>query len=419
MSLEPGSIPLPPVPPPDITRFVGRQPIFDRNQHIFGYELLFRSSLDNWADLNSESITMQTLDDMLLLGLDTVVPEGKAWVNCDRRALLDLTMTLLPANRTVVEVLETVVADDEIVAACKAIKDLGYQIALDDFLPGQGCDALIPLADYIKLDFRASTPESLRQIRLTLGRKDLALLAEKVETEEEFERAKAEGYAYFQGYFFSRPAILQGRAIPSNQMLYIQLLRAVNTSPMDVAEVEKLIMAEASLCFRVLRVVNSASVALRGEVTSIRHALRLLGEDQMRKLVSVAAAASLAHNGKGSSQLILLALHRARFCELLAPDSGQNSGEQYLIGLISTLDAILKVPMPQVLKMLPLRREAASALLGEDGPVATLLQLFLALERCDGQRCATLCAELHIPVAEATDIYVKSLQWANHALVNV
>jgi len=399
-----------------ITRFVGRQPILDRNQRVFGYELLFRSSLDNWADLNSESISLQVMDDMLSLGLDTVAPGAMAFVNCNRQVLIEETITLLPAQTTVVEVLETVADDDEIVAACRHLKDLGYRIALDDFLPGHGSDRLVELADFIKLDFRASTPERNHEMQLLLRRKTLDLVAEKVETEEEFNRARDDGFSHFQGYFFARPTILQGRTIPPNQVIYIQLLDAVSTSPLDIDRVEKLVMAETSLCFRLLRMVNSPNFTQRDPVTSVRHALMLLGEDRMRKLITIAAATSLGEKVQACSQLVLLSLHRARFCELLAQRILQIPGEQYLIGLLSPVDAILHVPMETIVKMLPLRPPASAALLDQDGPVSGPLQLVQAFERCDGKLCARLCAQLNLSETEASAIFVESLQWANREL---
>jgi EAL and modified HD-GYP domain-containing signal transduction protein len=171
-------------------------------------------------------------------------------------------------------------------------------------------------------------------------------------------------------------------------------------------------MAEASLCYRVLRLVNSARLGIRGEITSIRQALFLIGEDQFRKLATVASATSFGKTFNLSPELILLALQRARFCELIAPVTKQLQGEQYLIGLLSAFDAILQIPMEQLLRMLPLRDEAAGVLRGDDGPVATPLRLLRCYEQRQWEHCAAFCETLQISEVELTGIYVASLQWA-------
>src|SRR5260370_8386576 len=192
--------------------------------------------------------------------------------------------------------------------------------------------------------------------------------------------------------------------------MYIQLLSAISRSASDLGEIERLVMAEASLCYRVLRMVNSASLGIRGQTTSIRQALFLIGEDQLRKLVAVASATSFGKTFNRSPELILLALQRARFCELLTPVPYQPHGQRYLIALLSAFDAILQIPMEQMLKMLPLRGDAAGVLRGDDGPVAAPLRLLRCYEDRQWDRCAAFCETLQISEVELTDIYVASLQ---------
>jgi len=196
-----------------VTHYVGRQPILDATQQVFGYELLFRQGLDNSFSGNPEQATRQMIDNVLLFGLDTLTPSAKAFINCTREALVDRLVTSLPVDLTVLEVLETVTVDDAVVEACTDLKNKGYRIALDDYLPDRGADRLIHLADYIKLDFRACSSAELRRIRASLKGHPVKLIAEKVETAEEFKQARSEGYSLFQGYFFSRPTILQRREI--------------------------------------------------------------------------------------------------------------------------------------------------------------------------------------------------------------
>ena len=394
------------------TRFIGRQPIFDARQDIFGYELLFRSGWENYFQGESDAATRNLIDNFLLFGVDTLVRGGKAFINCTREVLVDRLVTFLPAQCTVLEVLETIAPDAEVIAACIDLKSRGYQIALDDFQIVEGIGPLIEIADYIKLDFRANGPAKLHQIRQQLRGSKAALIAEKIETQPEFERARLDGYQYFQGYFFCRPSILSSREIPANRMNYIRLLSALTRSPLNLKEVEQLVMAEASICYRLLRLVNSAAFGARREVTSIRNALVLTGEDEFRKLVSVVMAASLGE--QKSPELVMLCLQRARFCELLATHTGQSAAEQYLIGLLSLVDAILRLPMSEVISCLPLRAEVRSALLGEASECAAALCLLKCYEAGDWESCALKAASLDITERDVTRLYLESAKWADH-----
>jgi c-di-GMP-related signal transduction protein len=402
--------------PTDPLRFIGRQPILDARRRVYGYELLFRAGPENAFNGNPDIASPQMIDTTLLFGMDNLVFGSRAFVNCSREALIHRLPTCLPAASTVLEVLETIEIDDDVFAACKELKQLGYGIALDDFLPGTSTDRLIPLADYIKLDFRACSSETLRSVLGRLNGSTASLIAEKVETEEEFKRAIDEGYDYFQGYFFSRPSILASHEIPANQIIYLELLAAISRPSSDRDEIDRLVGSDASLCYRLLRMVNAAGFGARGRVSSIRHALLLIGEAEFRKLVTIAAANCMGTSSHHSPELMTLCLQRARFCELLAPLAGQGDAEQYLIGMISVIDAMLSIPMEEVLKMLPLRPAAAAALLGEPSPVDLPLNLVRHYEQNRWDICADYCDTLGIAEHELAGIYAESLRWANKQL---
>lgn len=415
--LIPPPLAVAPPPPAAPTRFIGRQPILNAARQVYGYELLFRSGWENCFTGSTEVAAQQMIDTTLLFGMENLVLGGKAFVNCTASALTSRLVTCFPTG-TVLEVLETVQVTDEVVAACKELKHLGYTIALDDFLPGTSCDRLVGLADYIKLDFQACDASQLRHIQSQLVGTSAALIAEKVETAEQFNRALKEGYRFFQGYFFARPSVLTSREIPANRVAYIQLLNAVNDPLSDRNQLERLVSSEASLCFRLLRYVNSAGFGVRGRVSSIRQALILIGEIEFRKLVTIAAAACLSSDTNQSPELMLLCLHRARFCELIAPIAGQATAEQYLIGLLSVLDAMLNVSMKQILPMLPLRPAAAAVLLGEPSPIDLPLRLIGYYEQSQWEVCAIACRTLGITEAELTSLYLESLRWANQQTHN-
>jgi len=412
------------VPAPEVTdtgistRFVGRQPILDLQKRVYGYELLFRAGMENCFSGDSDGASRQIIDNVMLLGMETIAPGAKAFVNSTRETLLSGWGSCLPMG-TVVEVLETVEVDHAVIDACIDLKAQGYKLALDDFEPGRGSDLLVEHADYIKLDFRACDTQRVREIQrqLDVMRKGscgakVALVAEKVETAQEFTRAVKDGFQYFQGYFFARPTIVRSREIPANQMLYFRLLSAVSRTPTNLTELEGLISAETSLCYRVLRMVNSAGMGMRTEVTSVRQALVVLGEDQLRKLVTVAMATNFGKKMHVSRELILLSLQRARFCELIAPAAHESEGEQYLIGMVSAVGAILRTSMEQLLELLPLRGEAAGTLMGKESSVSLPYQLLQAYERADWDACRTFKEKLHLTELQVSSMYVSSLQWA-------
>jgi c-di-GMP-related signal transduction protein len=418
----PKPIPKPEASPPAAEQpsapmsFVARQPIFDAQQKVFGYELLCRSGWQNFFSGDTDDAIRQMIDTALFRGVDTLTLGAKTFINCSREALIGRLVTFLPPATTVLEILETVHVDDDVLDACIELKQLGYQIALDDFVPGTSADRLLDLADYIKLDFRACTPQRLSEIRdhiqSQLCGEPPTLLAEKVETAAEFQRALVDGYTYFQGYFFSRPAILANHDIPSNRLVYIQLLSALSGAPSNRDEIERLVMADASICFRLLRLVNSAGFGTRGRVSSIRQALLMVGDEEFRKLVTVAAATCFAKDAGHSPELTTLCLHRARFCELLAPLAGQGSGEQYLIGLLSVIDVMLHIPVQQLVRMLPLRPAAANVLLGEASSVDLPLRLVRRYEQSHWDICSHFCRTLAITEADLTNLYLDSLHWA-------
>lgn len=394
-------------------RFVARQPIFDSKKRAFGYEILYRSGPENHFTGESNAASRQMLDNFLLFGVDTLARGGKAFLNCTRELLVKQLVTFLPAQSTVLEVLETIEPDEELVSACAELKKSGYQVALDDFVPRPGLEPLIELADYIKLDFRACGPAKLNEIRKVLRNSNAQLIAEKIESHAEYERACIDGYSYFQGYFFCRPAILSSREIPANSTSYLRLLTALSRSPLDLKEVERLVMADASLCYRLLRLVNSAAFGVRRQVTSVRSALVITGDDEFRKLVSIVLTATLGK--KSSPELMLVALQRARFCELMSGYTRQPASEQYLIGLLSVMDAILQLPMSEIAGRLPLRPEAANSLLGQDTSAASALKLATSWEAGEWDACSALADSLSLTEPELTRLYIDSLKWADEA----
>ena len=306
--------------------------------------------------------------------------------------------------------LETVPADDLVVEACRRLKESGYAIALDDFAVDDPREVLTDLADIIKVDLRAISVADAAGMVKKYGPWRCRMLAEKVETREEFSSAKKDGFLYFQGYFFRRPEILTAHEIPANQLNYLRMLRAVSQPELDVREIENLVKGEASLCYRLLCYLNSAVFGFAAEIHTVRHALAILGEREVRRWIRLVAALG-AGQGK-SSDLVLAALVRARFCELLSPKLQSGDSDLFLMGMLSLMDTILEIPMRQVLDNVPLDHASKSVLLGAASPLQPFFQLMLAQESGDWKATSALAIQLHLSEADIADAYWNAMQWA-------
>jgi c-di-GMP phosphodiesterase len=396
------------------TRFLARQPILDVRQEVAAYELLFRSGWDNAFSGDDDDSTRQILDSILVLGAASLCSNTLAFVNCTRDALVGSLVTLLPAQFTVLEVLETVKPDTEVVPACRKLKDAGYKIALDDFGPQDGMGPLVEMADFIKVDFRASDRTARKLIRSQLKGSGAALLAEKIEQQDEFNLALDEGYEYFQGYFFSRPSMLVRDEVPLNHLNSMGLLASLSKTPLDQREIERLVLADAPFCFRLMRQVNSPLYGVRDHIDSVQRALVVIGEDEFRKLATVAIAGSLVQERPHA--LVALSLQRARFCELLAPYLNEDPVEQYLVGLLSLLDVMLQTSMASLVDMLPLRPALRQALLGEHSAIAVPLSVAKSYETGDWASSVASDEIARLGSEVLNDICFRATRWAEAAL---
>jgi c-di-GMP-related signal transduction protein len=393
------------------TQFVARQPILTADEKVFGYELLFRDGVEDFfRHTDADAASRSTLNTAMLLGLDVLCDGRRAFVNCTRDILLKEYITLLPSEQAVVEILETVPADDLVVAACHRLKEAGYTIALDDFAVDDPRQALTDVADIIKVDLRSTSAADAAAMVKRYGPWRCRMLAEKVETRDEFVVAKKAGFLYFQGYFFRRPEILTAHEIPANRVNYLRMLTAVSRPELDVREIENVVKGEASLCYRLLRYLNSAAFGFANEIHSVRHALAILGEREVRRWIRLVATLG-AGQGK-SSELVLSALVRARFCELLSPKIPHGDSDLFLMGLLSLMDVILELPMSQVLDNVPIDQESKAVLLGGASRLRPFYQLMLAQESGEWKTASELAAQLRLDEGEVAECYWQAMQWA-------
>jgi c-di-GMP-related signal transduction protein len=357
------------VPPPS-ARFVARQAILTKDEKVFGYELLFRDGVESYfCPADPEAASRSTLDSSLLMGLDVLCDGRRAFINCTRDMLLKDYVTLLPSGQTVVEILESVEPDELVIAACHRLKEAGYMIALDGFAVDDPRQVLTDIADILKVDVRTTSPEERAAMIKRYGPWRCRMLAEKVETREEFVAAQKAGFLYFQGYFFRRPETMRAHDITGNQLNYVRMLQAVSKPELEPREIENAIKGEASLCYRLLRYMNSAVFGFSNEIHSVRHALSILGEREVRRWVRLVVTLSAGQNK--SSELVLSALVRARFCELLSPKIQHGESDLFLLGLLSMMDSILEIPMTEVLDNVPIDQETNGGAFRRAEPLAS------------------------------------------------
>ncbi|NPA25579.1 MAG: HDOD domain-containing protein, partial [Deltaproteobacteria bacterium] len=363
--------------------FVARQPIFDRDQKVYAYELLFRDSMDNFMpEIDSDTATSHLLkNSFLTIGVNELCGGHHSFINFTDHLLIKRVPLLLPRDSLVVEILEDVEITEELIAACRELARAGYIIALDDFVYSPDFIPLLEIADIIKFDFRISTLDEIRSNIDAIAGFNLRLLAEKIENQEEFATARKLGFELFQGYFFCRPEIIRGREIPAAQLALLELVSAVNQEDFDCDELEAIINRDLGLSYRLLRYINSPFFAKAHKISAIRQAIAYLGHNELRRFVALSSMAELSQNKP--DELLRLACIRARFCELLGEISHLKvkKAELFTVGLFSLLDAIIDQPMAEIIKKLPLSNELVRALTERKGRLAAFLVLAIAYEK--------------------------------------
>lgn len=397
--------------------FIGRQAILDQKKNVYAYEILFRSGLKNAFDpsldgnVATQSVMVNT---MLDFGMKKLVSDKKAFINFTEKNLLNRAPQLLPADSIVVEILETVQPTPAILEAVQELKDEGYKIALDDFVLLPGYEPLIDMADIIKVDFRITgDPEERKRLREILPG-HVRLLAEKIETEEEFHQALEYGYVLFQGYFFCKPVVLHKKKLTSNALSQIRLLKEVNRQDFDFSAIINVISSDTNLVHKLLTYINSVGIGLTYHISNLRQAAVLLGSGGIRRWVTLISLQTFSEDKP--PELFTISLLRAKFCELIAheikrPDLTPDTG--FLLGMFSLLDVLLSQPMEEVLKEVGLSSELNAALLGEDNILRHVLDLVIAYEQGDWDKVITCCRRENIPVEHLQPCYDEVLKWYN------
>ncbi len=395
--------------------YVARQPIFDRHKNIYAYELLFRDGTANFAPGIDGDVATNTVlaNSILNIGMDIIAGGKKSFINFTRNLLVNKVPLLLSKENIVVEILEDVKAEEEVIAACQEMVQKGFIIALDDFEYDEELEPLIDLADIIKFDFRLSTLEEIKAYIQQLKGKDLRLLAEKIETLEEFNLALDMGFELFQGYFFCKPEIMKGKKIPSSQIAQLQIMAEINKPDYDFSELGTLISRDVGISYKLLHYINSPFFAKPSKISVIKQALVYMGGAELRRFMSLMTMTKLAE-GK-PHELISLSCIRGKFCELLGKESKYQLkvAELFTVGMFSLIDAIVDQPMAKVMEKLPLSEDLVTALVDKKGLLAGFLMLVIAYEQGRWQSTTKIARRLGIDETAIPGLYREACQWSN------
>jgi len=350
----------------------------------------------------------------LFLGERILAPRSRVFINLTRNLLLHGVGSLLSNKTTVIEILEDIAPDETLIAACRELKEAGYTLALDDYtIDNEMQHPLLDLVDIVKVDFMQSSREDCRVLVRDLANGHRKLLAEKVETVSDFKSAIAMGYSFFQGNFFSEPVIVSGAAVPVYKLNYMRLLRETIKRELDFSALARIITQDVTLCYTLLKYINSAYFGLKDEITSVLHAVMLLGETEVKRWASIVLI-SLSGADK-PPEVVVRSLIRAQMCQALAGDVGlkEHESELFLLGLFSMMDVVVGRPLAEILEEVGLAKEVKGALLGEQNGYRGLYELVVSYERGQWEKCSEYAATLCLEPARILEIYVKATGWAD------
>jgi len=422
-------------------RYVARQPILNARGHVHGYELLFRNPpeavLKRETLLNAEAVldqaiparppqpadrgkspaadlaTRTMLDNAVMFGLDWLTNGMPAFVNCTAESLTENLVLVLSPQTTVLILPAALEITPRLLDACRKLKGRGFRFALDDFNWKPSLTPMAELAGYIRIDFsRFGCAE--REYLRSLDCAPLTMVAKNVNTQQDWNCAREMGFTLFEGEYFCHPVLLKKRKVPANRQLHFEIVRMLHHDPIDVRQVSRVVMKDAALTYRLLRLVNSPLYAIFQEVRSVEAAIIAMGENTFRRVVSLAVLSEMS--GGAPPEILHMALVRGRFCELAAPLCGLDPSEQYLLGMLSLVPAMLRLPMEELTPSLPLRAEVCEALQGTLNAQRSMLTWLESHERGDWQTCDGIVQTNGLSSEQVMRCYAESALWAQASL---
>ncbi|MBS4196195.1 EAL and HDOD domain-containing protein [Lederbergia citri] len=404
--------------------FVARQPIFTGAKEVFAYELLYRSNKENiFPEIDGDIATTDVIiNSFINIGINQLSNGKPCFVNFTERLLNLKIPSYFKPNEIVVEILETVEFTQELVVICKELKSQGYKIALDDFVLNKENPfsyPLLELADIVKVDFRETTAQTRKIIEYISRHYNYKLLAEKIETEEEFKSAVKAGYEYFQGYYFSKPVILSTKDVPEFFQNYLMILNLLSDEEPDLIQITELIERDLSLSYKLLKLINSPAFRSATKINSIRQAIVRLGLTELKKwLYILSIRGNVTGNSEWSKEMFFNSLVRAKMCERIAIHryKHKEAPSYFLTGMFSLMDVLLCLNMEEILLSMPLQEDICEALKGHSNQMKDTLDLIISIEKGDWEGFGICCEKLNIEDSIAHNSYYEAFTWAQQLM---
>ena len=397
--------------------YIARQPIFSASKETIGYELLFRDGEANaFPNIDADEATSKLLmQHHLMLGVEKITANKLAFINFSEETLLHQFPTSIKPESMVIEVLETVPASEALLLTLKALHAQGYKLALDDHDFDEKWDKFLPYITYLKVDIQQFNLMQISRYLRRIAQYPLTLLAERVETAEQFEQLKLLGFSLFQGYWFARPEMLKHKQIAGNKANLLALMAEASGKQLDFDKLANICQQDLGLSYKLLRFINSAGASHSKPITSLKHAMVYMGEAELKKFIALLALANL--QGDAPDELVRQSLVRAKFCDLLANQQqlSLNPPSAFLTGLFSNVHLIVEQPQAELLAQLPLLAEVKDALLQRSGKLGHFLKLTEAFEQADWPLTDKLTAAMP-QGAQLADVYLHAASWAEQIL---
>ena len=396
--------------------FLARQAIFDRSNNVIAYELLFRNGYENvYSCVDGNKATLNVIANSFCeLNFKRVTDNKIAFINFTEELINDEVATILPFKDVVIEILEDVEPTDQIISACKKLKEQGFTLALDDFVFDQKYNKLIELIDIIKVDFLITRGYDRKKIFNLLEINDkIEFLAEKVESIEEYNEAMYFGYTYFQGYYFSKPIILSDQSVHNNENIALKILKLVNNKDFNFSDLESLILKDVGLSYKLTKLIKSSAYGAKNKVNSIKYAITFLGEKEIVKWLYVVILNDL--KGNKPNELLRVSLQRAKFCELICNMSiyKEKTFLAYITGLFSVMDAILNCSMASIVNDMYLHDEVKDGLIGVENTLNLILKVVISYEKGEWENAMLYAKMIEVDINEISQIYLEALKWAD------
>jgi len=400
--------------------FLGRQPILDRNQALFGYEMLFRGCATGHANTDTDlRATANVIAHAAHLGLEKVIGDAQGFLNVDADVINSDIFLFLPREKVVLEIVDSICVTAPLVARIAELASHGFRFALDDVVSdGLEVQLLLPMVDYVKLDPRALSPDALARLAASFRRGKQKLLALKVETRAQFDTCLGLGFDYFQGYYFASPAIMHGKRLAPSQLAVLELLKLI-TSDADNIEIERAVKRDVTLALNLLRLVNTPGLGTGYRIDSLSQAVMVLGRRQLQRWLQIMLYSEPASHGQSMTPLLMLATTRGRMLELLAqrlrPGQRNIAEVAFTVGIMSLMDTLFGMPMEDIVAQIPVSDEVSAALLQRGGFFGELLHLAECIERIEDMehRVAPVLRDLAISADELAELEIAAFAWSD------